>query len=589
MQRPVPFGKYLLLERISVGGMAEVFKARAADAKESVQAIAIKRILPHLAEDTRFVDMFIDEARMSVQLDHENVIQVIELGRHEDDYFIAMEYIPGRDLLSLHHHLRKTKQYLPIQLAAHIACRVAAGLDYAHKLCGPDGEPLGIIHRDISPQNVIVSYDGAVKLIDFGIAKARVRNYEATQAGVLKGKFGYMSPEQVLSQPIDHRSDIFALGTVLHELLTSERLFYGEHDFATLDMVRGAVINPPSGINPAVPRALDAIVLKALARDLDDRYPTAAAMSADLHDFLEGINYNASAKPLASWMHREFAPRIRKEREKNEMLARYSLSPTGEVIEGDTEENATTGLWDPILDDTLDEAPWAEPLKPEVPVTPVPVPRPAPDLPDAFIANVTPLTSARPSPKGKKRHRTPIWIPATLFVTAIGLAVFIQTMILTPLPPDLTGTGLVLRVVPRENLTIYLNGRVMADRSPVIQRGLAPNRYTIRVDRPGYASWTHTVDVTLGKLKAVDVELTKKTAEPAQIRFVTDPVDAKMTVDNRPVSLAERQRYLTLKGGESVDLMITREGYRTQTVRFTPEPGAKRTERYALDPISGAE
>ena len=208
VQQPVPFGKYILLERISVGGMAEVFKAKSFGVKGFAKIIAIKKILPQLAEDGQFVEMFVNEAKTSVQLSHANICQVLELGRIGDDHFIAMEYISGRDLLSLHNYFRRTRVRMPVHLVVYIATKMCEGLDYAHRRRGPDGEPLGIVHRDVSPQNVIVSYDGGVKIIDFGIAKARARKTQETQAGVLKGKFGYMSPEQIEgAHEIDHRSE----------------------------------------------------------------------------------------------------------------------------------------------------------------------------------------------------------------------------------------------------------------------------------------------------------------------------------------------------------------------------------------------
>src|SRR5688572_19714166 len=261
VRQPIPFGKYLLLERISVGGMAEVFKAKSFGVEGFEKIIAIKRILPSMAEDADFIQMFIDEAKIAGQLSHANICQTFELGKTSESHFIAMEFIWGKDLLQIQNRFRKLRQQLPVAMSCFIAAKVCEGLDYAHRKKDPLGRPLNIIHRDVSPQNVLVSYEGECKLIDFGIAKAASRSSK-TQAGVLKGKFGYMSPEQVRGLPLDRRSDIFAIGTLLYEMLTGERLFMGESDFSTLEKVRNAEIESPVTYNRNIPPALERVVMK---------------------------------------------------------------------------------------------------------------------------------------------------------------------------------------------------------------------------------------------------------------------------------------------------------------------------------------
>jgi eukaryotic-like serine/threonine-protein kinase len=209
---PVKFGKYLLLERINVGGMAEVFKAKTFGVAGFERILAIKRILPNLVEDDEFIKMFIDEARIAVQLNHTNIVQIYELGKHGDHYYIAMEYLGSRDLRAILDRMRANGQLMQIPQAAYVCAKVCEGLDYAHKKRDQSGQPMNIIHRDVSPQNILIGFEGEVKVIDFGIAKAANRASK-TQAGVLKGKFGYMSPEQVRGLPIDRRCDIFAVGS----------------------------------------------------------------------------------------------------------------------------------------------------------------------------------------------------------------------------------------------------------------------------------------------------------------------------------------------------------------------------------------
>ena len=271
LKKPIPFGKYYLLERINVGGMAEVFKAKTFGVEGFERLLAVKRILPNIAEDEEFITMFIDEAKIAVQLQHANIAQIFDLGKVDESFFIALEYVNGRDLRSIFDRMRNKAESLPIAMACYVIMQVCEGLDYAHNKRDAQGRELHLVHRDISPQNVLIGYEGECKLIDFGIAKAAGKASK-TQAGILKGKFGYMSPEQVRGLPIDRRSDIFAVGIVLYELLTGERLFIGESDFSTLEKVRNVEIQPPSSYNKKIPQELERVVLKALARDPDDRY-----------------------------------------------------------------------------------------------------------------------------------------------------------------------------------------------------------------------------------------------------------------------------------------------------------------------------
>jgi len=301
--------------------MAEVFKAKSYGVEGFEKIIAIKRILPTMGEDRDFIKMFIDEAKIAGQLAHANICQIFELGRIDGSHFIAMEYIWGKDLLQIQNRLRKTKLAMPINMACFVIAKVLEGLDYAHRKRDPLGRPLEIVHRDCSPQNVLVSYEGEVKVIDFGIAKATSRN-SRTMAGVLKGKFGYMSPEQVRGLPLDRRSDIFAIGTMLYECLTGERLFQGETDFSTLEKVRNVDIAAPRQVNPAIPEAIETIILKALAKDVEDRYQWCSEMLADLQAYLMSQDVVFTAKSLSGWLKDVFAAEIERERQLLEQYKR---------------------------------------------------------------------------------------------------------------------------------------------------------------------------------------------------------------------------------------------------------------------------
>jgi eukaryotic-like serine/threonine-protein kinase len=313
VRQAIPFGKYLLLDRISVGGMAEVFRAKSYGVEGFEKVIAIKRILPSMGEDRDFIKMFIDEAKIAGQLAHANICQIFELGRIDGAHFIAMEFIWGKDLLQIQNRLRKLKQNMTPAMACFVVGKVCEGLDYAHRRRDPMGRPLEIVHRDCSPQNVIISYEGECKIIDFGIAKAASRS-SRTMHGVLKGKFGYMSPEQVRGLPLDRRSDIFALGTILYECLTGERLFQGDTDFATLEKVRNVDIAPPRQLNPSIPTEVERIIMKSLARDVENRYQWCSEFLADLQAFLMAQPAVFTAKSLSAWMKDGFSPELEKER-----------------------------------------------------------------------------------------------------------------------------------------------------------------------------------------------------------------------------------------------------------------------------------
>src|SRR3954468_12939384 len=302
MRQPIKFGNYLLLERIAVGGMAEVFVAKAFGVEGFERLLAIKKILPTMGEDVEFISMFVDEARIAVQLSHANIVQVLELGKHDENLYIAMEYISGRDLRQLIERFRKRQQPMPIPQACLIVAEVCEALDYAHRKRDASGRPLGIVHRDVSPQNVLVSFEGEVKLIDFGIAKAESR-LQKTQAGILKGKFSYMSPEQVKGQALDGRSDVFACGILLWELVCGEKLFTGNSDYAVLDKVRMGLVPAPRSRNALLPEALEKVILKALATDPARRYQSASQLHDELARFAVGGEAVFGSRQLASWLH----------------------------------------------------------------------------------------------------------------------------------------------------------------------------------------------------------------------------------------------------------------------------------------------
>ncbi len=314
MRRPVQFGKYLLLGRISVGGMAEVFKAKSFGVQGFEKIIAIKRILPALCRDEEFISMFIDEAKIAGQLAHGNIGKIHELGQVDGAHFIAMEYIWGRDLLQLQNRFKKRGQRIAPAAASFIVMKVCEGLNYAHRKRDVLGVEMEIVHRDCSPQNVVLSFEGEVKLIDFGIARAASRQ-SRTNAGVLKGKFGYMSPEQVRGLPLDRRTDIFSLGIILFETLTGKRLFDGESDFATLEKVRHVEIDHQALAEAKVPEQLKSVVLKALERSPEERYQWCSEMRDDLLAYLQSAEEAYSYRSLGEEVRAAFTEELVHEKE----------------------------------------------------------------------------------------------------------------------------------------------------------------------------------------------------------------------------------------------------------------------------------
>ncbi len=323
--KPFKIGKYLLLERLATGGMAEVYRAKASGAGGFEKQLAIKRILPTYSQNEEFRRMFEYEARLSSMLTHANIVQVYDFVKSGDTYLLAMEYVDGKNLRQFVNKARKVNLNLPIAFSCYIVNEVCKGLEYAHqKKDDLNGKPLNIIHRDMSPQNVMLSYDGAVKIVDFGIAKAKDR-VDETRSGVIKGKFGYMSPEQANGLAIDHRSDIFSTGIILYEMVTGRRLFAAENDMATLKLIQECIIPSPTRINPKIPAEFEKIVLKSLTKDLNLRYQNAGNFHRNLQGFLSKHFPNYTQKDAADTISMVFRQEIESEKKRLEQLHRQSI------------------------------------------------------------------------------------------------------------------------------------------------------------------------------------------------------------------------------------------------------------------------
>jgi serine/threonine-protein kinase len=396
--------RYEVIERLDAGGMAEVFRGRALSIEGFEKQVAIKRVLPNLAQNQKFVNMFLDEAKLSLFLGHANIVSVFDLGRAGETYFIVMEFIDGANLKSVFEIARKASDRIPLPLAVYICIEVCKGLSYAHERKDSKGKPLRIVHRDVSPPNVLLSREGEVKLTDFGLAKA-ASQIETTDPGIVKGKFGYLSPEAAHGEEVDPRTDIFAVGIVLWELLAGRRLFQGASDMETLQLVRKAEIPSLREINRQVSPELEAVVLKALARERKQRYQSARDLGTDLTRLLFSSGNSVSAFDLAKYLQYSLSP----ERKKlvAPTLTEVPLAPAvqDEVNRlerinpgGPAQQVGTPGL--AAFEDPRTWADFAE-LDPELAggsAEPAAVPRPAAAALAAAPAGATRVRTAEPLP-----------------------------------------------------------------------------------------------------------------------------------------------------------------------------------------------
>jgi serine/threonine protein kinase len=368
---PSRFGPYLLFGLIARGGMAEVYRARHERGDGGMLAIKVMR--PQLAKENRFVEMFIREGKLAEMLRCEAIVRTYDVGVVEGRYFIAMEYIGGKDLTQVLRRCQEVNQRIPVPHAICITAKICEGLHFAHTLADAEGRPLNIVNRDVSPSNVRISYDGDVKLLDFGIAQAMLKF--TSEIGILKGKFSYMSPEQIRGLPVDARTDVFSTGIILHEMLTTEKLFRGDTEFALMEKVRKAEITPPSKFNRRVPPALDEICAKALARDVPDRYQSAREFRDDLEKLLQTYRFNPQEMQefIRGLFRQDYA------RELDEMKA---CEPRRAVDEGDGDTSET---------EMVIESGESEPIG-------APVPPPV-----APIAVAAPRSLSATDPKGGER------------------------------------------------------------------------------------------------------------------------------------------------------------------------------------------
>jgi serine/threonine-protein kinase len=303
--------RYRVIDRLAAGGMAEVYRAESAGLEGFKKKVAIKRVLPHLSEKKKFIKMFLDEARLGAYLSHSNCVQVFDIGVGDNTYFIVMEYVDGADLKAVIEWIRRQNRSLPTPYAVYITTKICEGLAYAHDLTDEHGRSLSIVHRDLSPPNVLITKFGEIKIVDFGLAKASTQ-LEKSEPGIIKGKFSYLSPEAAQGKEVDLRTDVFAAGIILWEMLAGRKLFQGDSDFETVRQVQRAEVPPLSRINPTVDPTLEAIINKSLARDVNARFRTARDFGIALNDWLFSSNSAVSPYNIA-----ELVQNVIRERQKD--------------------------------------------------------------------------------------------------------------------------------------------------------------------------------------------------------------------------------------------------------------------------------
>lgn len=580
MREPVKFGDYYLFERVAVGGMAEVFKAVSYGVEGFERLFALKRVLPNISEDQEFIEMFIDEAKIAVQLTHANIGQIFELGKVDSAYFIAMEFVQGKDTRALFDRARKRHQGLDIPMCCHIVKEVCEALEYAHAKRNEHQESLGLVHRDVSPQNVLVSYDGEVKLIDFGIAKAAGKASK-TQAGILKGKFGYMSPEQVRGKPIDRRSDLFSLAVVLYELLTLERCFQGESDFSTLEKVRSVDIRRPASINRDIPPELERIVLKGLSRSPNDRYQSAAEFQEALQKFLYQSGAFYSRKDLAAYMRRTFSREF--EDEQNRLaafraLARQTIpesiragestaptpTPSGSSFKPDLPslnwqpEEAETAVWDrspsqvlaavdlerSVAGPNTDPPAFANASRARASTAPA---RPASV---GLASDAAVLPNPAPTPTGSGSRLVVLALVALL--AAVGGVFAVRHF--APRFGQLT-----IHATPAEQVEVHLDGaEIFKGPTPFTVKDVRRGRHELVVIADGYVEIRQWIEVTDGEEKDLRVKL-RKAQTPTGFVIDTKPGGATIAIDGKALD----QSPATVRGFEPGlrNIRITKEGY----------------------------
>jgi serine/threonine protein kinase len=506
-------GKYEIVERLATGGMAEIFLARASGMLGFQKLVVIKRILPHLASRNDFIQMFLDEARIATTLNHPNVVQTYEVGVQGKSYFLVMEYLAGEDVRSIVRACQRKQVRLPVEHALQIIIGVASGLNYAHEKRDFDGKPLDIVHRDVTPQNLIVSYDGGVKLLDFGIAKASNRINE-TRSGSFKGKVPYLSPEQCRGEKLDRRTDVFSLGILLYEITLQRRLFRGDTDFQILKQIADGAVLPPRQVDPDYDPRLEAIVMKALDTDPARRFQTAREMQEALERLAHDARLRLSPLGLADFMQALFSDKVNRWAEVREVddaekLERHFATVAAEREADLAAEEANPTELEPSTPPVGSRSPNSVELAPLPDPDEEPPARRAGALGWAWALAAAVLVAGGTTWFLRSHAQAHLPSPASLPSLVVAAPAPAAEL---PAPPieEAAATGSVLVNTTPPGATLVLDGRTLPQRSPArLERVVTGGEHTLQIRLGGYASVAQRFQLDGGEEATLDIDLRK--------------------------------------------------------------------------------
>jgi serine/threonine-protein kinase len=534
---PRRFGKYTLIRKLANGGMAELYLALQRSVAGFEKLIVVKRVLPHLAQDQAFIELLLTEARIAATLSHPNIAHIYDVGEVDGQYYIAMEHIHGEDLRSIVKQMKKVGvSAFPLEHALAIVLGCGAGLAYAHEKRDLSGDEMNIVHRDVSPQNILCTFSGDVKLVDFGIAKAGRSTLEDTGDGQLRGKIPYMSPEQAGAQPLDARSDIFSLGIILFELCTGKRLFRGTDDVETLRMIALGEYPRPRSINPALHPRLEEIILRALEKDRSARYQSARDLQSDLEDHIREEQLKVSSISLGAWMQTLFHDKLESQREmlqEGRQLADVIAAQA--AIEDESARISLTS------------------------------------------SGVRQKSEAPPK-------RGPWFIVASLIALAVaGFAAF------ATMRPGVESTAIEAGSVSisstPEGAAILLDGTRREERTPATIERLPLGRYAVTITMDGYAPFHGDIELTQENPGA---EITATLERPSaralgMARVVTDPPGARVLLDGHDTGQLTPATVAEIEPGIQHTIVVSLDGWVAANVPLNVQAGALEEVRLTLE------
>lgn len=543
---PKPFGKYFLTERIAIGGMAEIYKAKTFGVDGFEKLLAIKKILPHYSADKEFISMLTDEAKLVVRLSHTNIVQIYDLGKVGDDYYISMEFIDGVNMREVINRGKALKDKMPLPVCLYIISEICKGLDYAHSKRDDQGEELNIVHRDVSPQNILISFEGESKIVDFGIAKAAM-NISHTTAGILKGKVTYMSPEQTLGKQVDGRTDIFSAGLLLYELVTGERLFTGESQIEVLNKIRSTHITEKS-LAGKIPDDIRSLLAKALTYNPKDRYETAGDFQIALTKMLYSQYSDFSPKQLAILIKKWFEAELKVRRKQATQESPSIDTQTKSMMASAQDQKSIVAAreskkeMDKLLQDTT---------KPEDKITASYFRDQSQTKPERVIRKKSPRINFF------TKNRLSIGI-AALIVVAFGVGLYKQ--LIKPPEEVFVEKGQVEITSTPQGADIFVDGEKSGKKTPTNLTGLKIKRdYFIRLQKEGFEPFEKKVFIPTEE--PVALAATLKAIPYGSLSVKSKPSGAKILVDGNETGKTTPANFDKLKIGDSYNIKLIKEGY----------------------------